>query len=186
MTLTSHVLVSHFQVALLSETEPEPLKGTVNCEVQPFFTSDPGYSEYCDALNPWYEHRPEGDASYEACAQVCVLDENCYGLAYYSSKQECHTMANDASWLDIINAREAIQTRDDDYGELVCQIAFEVPHCEPCVQRVQMEQQIKYEDELQCTHTSLESCSDVYKTIFKTQEVQIQRRITSISDSFST
>ncbi|TRY79354.1 hypothetical protein TCAL_04576, partial [Tigriopus californicus] len=155
------------------ETKPPPLivKG---CDMQPFIAPLNTVDFPKSALDQSFSSKLPNTPSYEACVQKCSWKQLCLGMAFVPSTQECYlfdyvptTTATRA------NFSEALTRNGNSDDELVeALMAFDIPDCPPCVQRVLMQEQISFKDEIQCTLTSQESCSEVYKTVFKTQEVE--------------
>lgn len=151
------------------EKTPEPIKVTSNCHVQPVFTSPKGSMFDGRLLEEGFPTVVPEITTYEACVQHCSLNENCLGVMHLPSQERCTIVTtNQASNL---KRNHPIENRQQSEHFFEAQVALEIPKCPQCVRRVVMQEQIVFKDELQCTHTLQESCSEVYKTIFKTQEV---------------
>ncbi|TRY80038.1 hypothetical protein TCAL_07564 [Tigriopus californicus] len=151
------------------ETKPQPLivKG---CEMQPFLAPQDIIDVDDEILGNFLMINA---TSYEECVRSCSWEQHCFGLLYIPSSQECGRIIQPSTATTKgTNFVDALKRNGNSDDEVEVLMAFIIPHCPPCVQRVLMQEQISFKDEIQCTLTSQESCSDVYKTIFKTQEVE--------------
>lgn len=167
-----HLVSLH--IHCVSEPVPEPVRINSICEVIPTFTSPNGHKFPKLTIESSFPNIFPNITTYEGCVRICALNELCMGLAFAPTLKQCGLMLLPSSTLklkqtNLIDFLRLNDDVDDDLEEY--QVAFDVPSCPQCIQRVVMQEQIVHKDEIQCSHTLQESCSDVYKTVFKTQEV---------------
>lgn len=114
------------------------------------------------------------DVTYSECIVACH-NANCFAVTYILETKMCRMafqpmlLQNDAH----LSPEKGVAVNMAMKFGIASSEVMEGTTNSTCVRRVMMQERIVYKDEIQCTHTYQESCSDVYKTVFNTQEVQL-------------